>query len=98
MTRLELASEVAEDLQRILNHLERFEVENTALRIREIIEAISILESNPLIGRPTSDDMRELVIGRNARGYIALYRYITEIDSAFILAIRSQREAGYKRP
>jgi hypothetical protein len=40
--------------------------------------------------------MRELVIGRDARGYVALYRYAPEIDTVFVLAIRSQREAGYR--
>jgi toxin ParE1/3/4 len=38
-----------------------------------------------------------LVIGRRARGYVALYRYIEQIDTVFVLAIRSQREAGYGR-
>lgn len=42
--------------------------------------------------------MRELIIGRGSRGYVALYRYVPEIDTVFVLAIRSQREAGYKRP
>ena len=40
---------------------------------------------------------RELVIGRGAHGYVGLYRYIPEIDTVFLLAIRSQREAGYLR-
>jgi toxin ParE1/3/4 len=39
---------------------------------------------------------RELVIGRGSRGYVALYRYVPEMDIVFILALRSQREAGYK--
>jgi hypothetical protein len=39
--------------------------------------------------------MRELVIGRGARGYVALYRYVTRIETAFELAIRHPREAGY---
>ena len=38
---------------------------------------------------------RELVIGRRAHGYVALYRYVSEVDTVFVLAIRSQREAGY---
>ena len=52
---------------------------------------------NPLIGRPVYADKRELVIGRRARGYVALYRYVAEIDTVFVLALRSQREAGYTR-
>jgi hypothetical protein len=41
--------------------------------------------------------MRELIIGRRSRGYVALYRYVPEIDTVFILALRSWREAGYRR-
>jgi len=72
------------------------QVENSALRIQEIIEAFNVLEHNPLIGRPADNDKRELVIGRRSHGYVALYRYIAEVDTVFILAVRSQREAGYK--
>ncbi|MBA3904269.1 MAG: type II toxin-antitoxin system RelE/ParE family toxin, partial [Rhodocyclaceae bacterium] len=32
-----------------------------------------------------------------SRGYVALYRYVAEIDTVFVLALRSQREAGYTR-
>ena len=94
MSHIELASEVGDDFERILDHLAQYQVENPALRIREIIEAINVLEHNPLIGRLTNNDKRELVIGRRSHGYVALYRYIDEIDTVFILAIRSQKEAG----
>lgn len=95
MSRIELAPEVAEDFDRILDHLAGHQVENPELRIQEIIEAFDVLESNPLIGRPANGGKRELVIGRSSHGYVALYRYIPEVDIAFILAVRSQREAGY---
>ena len=39
---------------------------------------------------------RELVTGRKGRGFVALYQYIDVIDTVFILAVRSQREAGYE--
>lgn len=95
MSAIELAVEVGEDIQRILDHLDLYQVEDPALRIREIIEALNVLEHNPLIGRPVAAGKRELVIGRRAHGYVALYRYVTEMDMVFVLAIRSQREAGY---
>jgi hypothetical protein len=38
----------------------------------------------------------ELVIGRASRGYGALYRYVAAIDTVFVLALRAQREDGYK--
>ena len=95
MSRIELAPQVGEDLERIFEHLDSHDVENIDARIREIIEAIDVLDNNPLIGRPVDADMRELVIGRRSRGYVALYRYVAEIDTVFVLAVRSQREAGY---
>lgn len=95
MSRIELAPELVEDFDRILEHLARYGVEDPASRIREIVLAIDVLEHNPLIGRPVAGEKRELVIGRRARGYVALYRYVAQIDTVFVLALRSQREAGY---
>jgi plasmid stabilization system protein ParE len=96
MARIELAAQVADDFDRILEHLAQYEVAEAAARIDQIIQAINVLESNPLLGRPARNDMRELIIGRQSRGYVALYRYVPEVDTVFVLAIRSQREAGYK--
>ena len=97
MSRIELAPEVGDDFDRILAHLADHAATDAPLRIEEIIKAIAVLEQNPLIGRPAYADTRELVIGRRAHGYVALYRYVTEIDTVFVLALRSQREAGYTR-
>lgn len=98
MSRIELAPEIGDDFERILDHLLRHEVADAASRIGEILQGISVLEHNPLIGRPARADPRELIIGRQSRGYVALYRYVPEIDTVFVLAIRSQRKAGYNRP
>ena len=95
MSRIELAAEVGDDFDRILDHLAQYQVESPALRIREIIAALNVLEYNPLIGRPANNDKRELVIGRSSHGYVALYRYVVEIDTVFVLAMGSQQEAGY---
>jgi plasmid stabilization system protein ParE len=95
MARIELAPEIRDDFDRILDHLAEQAVEDAPVRIREIIQAIDVVEHSPLIGRPGSADTRELVIGRRARGYLAVYRYIEQIDTVFVLAIRTQREAGY---
>ncbi len=97
MPAIEIAPEVGDDIDRILEHLDQHAVADTPARIREIVEAIDILATNPFIGRPAAQDLRELIIGRGARGYVALYRYIPEVDVIFVLAIRSQREAGYTR-
>lgn len=97
MSRIELAPELGEDFDRILDHLAGHAVDDPPSRIREIIQAIDVLEHNPLIGRPVDGNKRELVIGRRSRGYVALYRYVPEIDTVFVLALRGQREAGYTR-
>ena len=97
MSRIELAPELGEDLDRILDHLARYDVDDAPSRVREIIQAIDVLEHNPFIGRPVDGDKRELVIGRRSRGYLALYRYVAGIDTVFVLALRSQPEAGYTR-
>ena len=98
MSRIELAAELGEDFERILDHLARYGVEDAPARIREIIQAVAVLEHNPFIGRPVAGNKRELVIGRRSRGYVALYRYVAEIDTVFVLALRSQGEAGYACP
>jgi hypothetical protein len=36
-----------------------------------------------------------LIVGRASEGYLILYRYVPEIDTAFVLAVRGQRKAGY---
>jgi addiction module RelE/StbE family toxin len=97
MARIELAPEVQDDFDRIFEHLSKYAVEDVPGRIREIIQAIDVLQYNPLIGKAASADTRELIIGRRSRGYVALYRYIEPADTVFVLAIRSQREAGYER-
>ena len=98
MSRIELAPEVADDLDRILGHLGEYEAADAASRVRDIIAAIDVLARNPLIGRPEPMGNRELVIGRGPRGYVALYRYAAAIDTVFVLAVRSQREAGFTPP
>jgi plasmid stabilization system protein ParE len=97
MTRIELAPEVLKDFDRIIDHLTQFEVPDAAVRITEVLDPIQILSHSPLIGRKVKGGKRELVIGRASRGYVALYRYISGIDVVFVLAVRGQREAGFKR-
>jgi len=96
VARVELAPEVVDDFERILDHLDRHEVSDGRERVDAILESLSVLKFNPLIGRPAQANLRELIIGRQSRGYVALYRYVPEIDTVFVLTIRSQREAGYR--
>ena len=72
----------------------QFEIVDAPARLGDIFTAIEVLAHNPLIGRIVRADLRELIIGRGARGYVALYKYVTELDTVFVLAIRGQKEAG----
>ena len=97
MSRIELVPEVLEDFERFLRHLEQFEVSDPRGRIDEIVQGIEILPANPLIGRRFGRGMRELVVGQGARGYVALYRFEPDLDIVFVLALRSQKELGFRR-
>lgn len=97
MSRLETAPEVLDDFDRFLDLIAQFDPGSAPGRIAEIVEAEQVLANHPLIGRPVRGGMRELVIGRGSRGYVALYRYVVQIDTVFLLAVRSQRESGFKR-
>lgn len=96
MTRIEIAPEVFDDFDRFFDYIARCDAGSAPERIAEILEAVQVLASSPLIGRKVSQGKRELIIGRAARGYVALYRYVAQIDTVFVLAMRSQRESGYK--
>lgn len=102
MTRIELSPQVLDDFDplfvRFFDHIAQFDPGAAPQRMGEILEAIDILTHSPLIGRPVSAGNRELVIGRAARGYVALYRYVAAVDTVFVLAVRAQREDGFKLP
>ena len=96
MVRIELVAEVLDDIDRFVEHMEQHEVDDIPGRVDEIIEAVQLLARSPLIGRPVRDGKRELIIGKGGKGYVALYRYLAEIETVFILALRAQRESGFK--
>jgi len=94
-TRLVLASRLADDLDRIAAHLLEHEAGDVEARLAEVIEALQVLTRHPLIGRKVEPGRRELVIGRGARGYVALYAYDPLDDVVAVAALRTQREAGF---
>ena len=97
MARIEFAPEVFDDFDRFFDHLAQLDVGKAPERVAQIIDVVQILGHSPLIGRKGKGGKRELVIGRDAQGCVALYRFVELIDAVFVLAIRSQREAGYSR-
>ena len=91
MTRIELAPAVFDDFDRFFEYIAQHDPDRAPERIGEILDAIQILTHSPQIGRPVKGGKRELVIGRASQGYVALYQYVAVIDTAFVLAVRSQR-------
>ena len=84
------------DLERLFEFLAEKDPGAAAHAAQAIREAISILERHPLIGRPVEEGLRELVISHGRTGYMALYRHLLPDDMVLILALRHQREGGYR--
>lgn len=61
-----------------------------------IFNALEILVLHPEMGRKVHLGQRELVISRGRSGYLALYRFLPRINRILVLALRHQRESGYK--
>ncbi len=97
MTWIEVAPQVLDDFDRIFDHIAQFDTGSAPARISENVEAVQVLVRSPMLGRPAKGGKRELVIGRGARGYVALYRYVEQIDMVFVLAVRQAATNGDRR-
>lgn len=95
MATLRLADELGSDFARIAAHLRTHDAADVRGRLDDIVDALQVLMRHPLIGRGVAGGRRELVIGRDSRGYVALYRYDELDDEVVVLALRGQREAGF---
>lgn len=96
MAEIAFSARAVGDLERIFEFLA---TENPALALETVSairSGIQVLADHPLIGRPATRQRRELILSRGRTGYVALYRYATELDKILILAVRHQREAGYR--
>ena len=96
MATLIYAKRAFADLDRLVRFVEERGPEEAKLVVDVICEAVSVLERHPLIGRPVEHGLRELVISRGKTGYVALYDFDPVADDVVILAIRAQREAGFR--
>jgi len=95
MPKVNFTEQALSDLERIFQFLEQ-EAPDFAITVgEEIVDATSVLQRHPLIGRPAPHNLRELVISKGRSGYVALYRFLTSKDRIDILAIRHQRECGF---
>lgn len=84
------------DLERLTDFLLESDPSAAVETVGLIEEAVALLKRHLLIGRPVEHDLRELVISRGRTGYVALYSFEQDQEVVLILAIRHQREAGYR--
>ena len=95
MAQLILAERLQVDFDRIFDFLFEHAPETAVDRVAAIIATLDVLETSPLIGRPVENGKRELLIATGPSGYVALYRFVPDLDTVFVLAVRSQRELGF---
>ena len=96
MAQVTYAEAALSDLERISEFLAA-ESEDAVIRALDLIaEAIGMLARHPLVGRPAEMHLRELVISQGRTGFVALYAYEPMQDAVLVLAVRHQREAGFR--
>jgi plasmid stabilization system protein ParE len=84
------------DLERLSDFLLGSDPAAAQATVGLIFEALDILTHSPEIGRKIRGGNRELVISRGSSGYLALYRFLAAQQRVLVLAVRHQRESGYK--
>lgn len=90
------AAQALPDLERLSDFLTETDPLAAQATTGLVFEALEILVHNPEIGRKVHLGQRELVISRGRTGYLALYRFLPHRQRVLVLALRHQREAGYK--
>lgn len=84
------------DVERLYHFLAKKNPDAARRAARSIREGMKILADQPGVGRPVEDmdpEFREWFIPFGDNGYVSLYRF--DCETAVVLAVRHQREAGY---
>ena len=92
------AEEALADLEQIFEFNFERDPATALAHIAAVRSAVLVLEAHPEIGRPfgAGSTLRELVISHGHSGYIALYEHALAEDLIRVVAVRHQREAGYR--
>ena len=96
MSRLIWSPSALQDVQRLHRFLAGKNADAARRTVKAIRESVKVLAHQLGIGRPVEDmepEYREWIIDFGDSGYVALYRY--DGETAVILAVRHQKEAGY---
>ena len=96
MPRLIWSPSALHDVQRLYLFLACKNADAARRAVQAIRAGVKVIAEQPGIGRPIDymePEFREWMIGFGDSGYLALYR--CDGQTAVILAVRHQREAGY---
>ena len=87
-----------EDLERIFDFYAATAPQLAREQLARIREAIQLLDRHPLLGRVAraGSTLRELVISSGKTGFVALYARDRAEGLIRVVAIRHQREVGYR--
>lgn len=99
MPQLIWSPEALRDVQHLYRFLAQKNPEAASRAVGSIRKSMQIVADHPEAGRAVDDmdpDYREWPIPFGSSGYIALYRL--KADRALVIAIRNQKEAGYRQP
>ena len=96
MAEVTFAARALSDLERIFEFLASDDPSVALDAVEAIRSGVEVLARHPFIGRPGVRGRRELILSRGKSGYVALYRYDPGLDKVLVLAVRNQREAGYR--
>ena len=96
MPRLIWTPEALRDIQGCYRFLAPKNQAAASKAVRSIREGMRVVAEHPEAGRPVErmdPEFREWLIGFGDSGYVVLYRL--DGDTAVVLAVRHQKEAGY---
>ena len=96
MPRLIWSQSALGDVQRLYRFLAEKNADAAKRAVKTIRDGVKIIAHRPALGRPAEGmepEYREWLIDFGDSGYVALYRF--DGQTAIILAVRHQREAGY---
>jgi len=97
MPRLTWSPPTLLDVQRLYRFLTNKNRDAAKSAINAIRQEVKVLSLQPDIGRPIEEmppEFREWLIDFGNSGYVAMYHH--DADVVTILAVRHQKEAGYK--
>jgi len=97
MSRLIWSPAALQDVRRLHQFLAEKNADAAKRAVKAIRDGVKIIAQQPGVGRPVEDmelEYREWLIDFGDSGYVALYHY--DGQTAIILAVRHQREAGFE--